>query len=578
MRNALALCAVALLVPLAARAQIALMSDQSSGTSPQIYIGKAACSTKVINFSWDVGSQHPTIAEEVDIIHARSSGTCSTANPPAPDTFKPAPSQTQTSGEPVNAKDLILDSADGGAFPGGCDNTDRGSASPYTTYYCIQLKPTGALGGQPVSAFIPINFATKPPTPPVNLVITPGDQHLRVDWSPGDTGEKLATYDVHVLLADGGGVGTNPSAHVSSASTNADVTTTDDGTRLQDDVPYQLQVVANDAYGNVSQPSAPATGRPIRILDFYGVYRDQGGSATGGGGCSSTAAAAWLAALALIAGLLARRRSSARGARPLRGRAGRARSAKHWRKAGGAALIAGLALLAPAARAEWHVRDRPPRFLLVGLKIDRYDPQIDSEAAFSGKPSYQRPYFQIFRGRAPLRFQLEVDWEVAHPFGSILLGATVGYWQNFGKGLDAATGLPSGDTALLDVIPIGAIATYRFDWLADRWPRFPLIPYLQVGLMRALWASFSGTGAVSRDAARGGRGSGWSSGYTTALGFAFNLDAIDPELAREAFIDAGIQRTSLFAEYGWTRLDGFHSANTLILSDRAWRFGLSMEF
>jgi hypothetical protein len=562
MRNALALCAAALLVPLAARAQITLSSDQSSGTSPQIYIGKAACSTKVINFSWDVGLGHPTIAEEVDIINARSSSTCSstTSGITSPDRVKPAPSQTEKSGEAVNAKDLILDSADGGAFPGGCDNTDRSSASPYTTYYCIQLKPTGALGGTPLSAFIPINFATKPPTPPVNLVITPGDQHLRVDWSPGDTGEKLDSYDVHVLLADGGGVGTGPSAHVSSASTNADVTATDDGTRLQDDVPYQLQVVANDAYGNVSQPSAPVPGKPIHILDFYNEYRRQGGSATGGGGCSSTGAAAWIATLALIAGLLARRRSSAR------------------KKAGGAALIAGLALLAPAARAEWRVPDRPPRFLLVGLKIDRYDPRIDSEAAFAGTPPNDRPYRRIFRGRAPLRFQLEVDWEVAHPFGSLLLGATVGYWQNFGKGLDAATLVPSGDTALLDVIPFGAIATYRFDWLADRWPRFPLIPYAQVGLMRALWASFSGTGAVSRDAVRGGRGSGWSSGYTSALGFAFNLDAIDPELAREAFVDAGIQRTSLFAEYGWTFLDGFHSANTLILSDRAWRFGLSMEF
>ena len=40
----------------------------------------------------------------------------------------------------------------------------------------------------------------------------------------------------------------------------------------------------------------------------------------------------------------------------------------------------------------------------------------------------------------------------------------------------------------------------------------------------------------------------------------------------------GIQRTSLFAEYGWTRLDDFHKSGTLILSDRAWRFGLSVEF
>jgi uncharacterized protein (TIGR03382 family) len=560
MRTALVLCAAALLVPFAARAQVTLSSDQSSGTSPQIYVGRAACKTKVINFSWDVGSGHPLTGEEVDIIHARSGSACSSTSVTAPDTDTAATSQSEKSGEAVNAKDLILDSTDGG-MAGGCDNTTTSSASPWTTHYCVQLKSTSAVGGTTVGSFavIPVNFATKDPTPPTGVVITPGDQHMKVNWSAGDTAENIATYDVHVLLPDGGGTGTNPSAHVSSA-TNADVTATDDGTQLQDDVPYSVNVVANDAYGNNSAPSVSVSGTPIHILDFYNLYRTEGGGATGGGGCSSTGAGVWIAALALIAGLLARRRSAAR-------------------KAGGAALVAGLSLLAPAARAEWHAPDRPPRFLLVALKLDRYDPQIDSEAAFAALNPNDRPYHQIFHGRAPLRWQLEVDWEIAHPFGSLLLGATVGYWQNIGKGLAADTKLPSGDTALLDIIPFGLVATYRFDWLADRWIRFPLIPYVQAGLMRALWASFSGTGAVSNDNKQGGHGSGWTYGYTSAIGFALNLDSIDPELAREAFVDAGIQRTSLFAEYGWTQLDDFSKgSNTLILSDRSWRFGLSMEF
>ena len=41
---------------------------------------------------------------------------------------------------------------------------------------------------------------------------------------------------------------------------------------------------------------------------------------------------------------------------------------------------------------------------------------------------------------------------------------------------------------------------------------------------------------------------------------------------------AGIQRTAAFAEYGWTRLDGFKSAGVMTLNDRAWRFGMSVEF
>jgi hypothetical protein len=239
--------------------------------------------------------------------------------------------------------------------------------------------------------------------------------------------------------------------------------------------------------------------------------------------------------------------------------------------------VALLTVAAPKAQAEGYQRD--PRFLLVAVKVDRYDPKIDSEAGLTGNP-----YHQVFGPRAPLRYQVEVDWEVWHPFGSLLLGVTAGYWQNFGKGFIAPKpGAPaplvrSQDTALLDVIPIGAIVTYRFDKLADMWPRFPVIPYVQAGLMRSLWASFSGTGNVSKDPVGGGKGSGWTFGYTTALGVAFALDAIDPDLSREAYQDTGIQRSSLFAEYGWTRLDGFRNGSSLVLTDRAWRFGIAMEF
>lgn len=555
----------ALLLPVAASA-VTLSSNLSSGTSQQIYIGRAACKTQVINFNWDVGSGHPVLGEEVDIIHARSLSTCSQTSVTAPDTDVQAPSQAQTGTQSVLATDLILDQSDGGSFVGGCDNTTVRSSNPYTTYYCVQLKPTSSFGGPPASANIAVNFATANPTPPTGLVVVAGDQHLSVNWSPGDTGEKIATYDVHVYAADGGlDTSKAPAAHVSS-STSANVQATDDGAALVNDQPYTVQVIANDSYGNVSAPSAPATGVPRHILDFYNLYRDQGGTAEGVHGCSSAGAATWVALLALLAGLLARRKKKARG--------------------GAALLLLVGALAAPAAHAEWHFADRPARKLLFAFKIDRYDPQIDSESAFANLPVNDRPYHQIFHGRAPLRYQLEADWEVAHPFGTFMLGATAGYWQNFGKGLTADTRTASGDTTLLDVLPFGVIATYRFDWLADRWARFPFIPYAQAGLMRALWASYSGSGAVSKDVLRGGRGSGWTWGYTTAVGFALNLDAIDPELAREAYVDTGIQRTALFAEYGWTRLDDFHktkpgtnqTAGALILSDRAWRFGLSLEF
>lgn len=543
------LFALLLLLPVAATAQISLSSDLSPPSAPQIYIGRNNCKTQIINFNWDVGAGNPVAGSEVDILHVRSASTCSSTTVSSPDTDTIAPSQAETGADQVKASDLILDQSDAG-LANGCDNTDRPSSNPWTTYYCVQLKPSTAFGfgGSPTFASIPVSFAMANPTPPTGLAIDEGDQHLKVNWTVGDANEKISSYDVHVLEPDAGLDLSKVAEHVSS-STNADVTKTDDGQDLQNDVTYSVSVVATDVFGNTSDPSASASGTPKQVLDFYNLYRQEGGSAGGGGGCSSAGAATWIALAVLLTGLLARRKK-------------------------GAALLVGLGLLAPAAHAEWRAPARTDRKLLVGLKIDRYDPKVDSEAGLSGAP-----YHEIFGTRAPLRWQLEVDWEAAHPFGSLLLGVTAGYWQNFGKGrLASDVTQPSSDTTLLDVVPFGLIATYRFDWLADRWERFPLIPYAQVGLQRALWASFSGTGAVSKDTVRGGRGSGWTNGYSTALGVAFALDALDPSLAREAYVDAGIQRTSLFAEYGWTRLDGFRKGGVLILTDRAWRFGLSMEF
>jgi uncharacterized protein (TIGR03382 family) len=291
---------------------------------------------------------------------------------------------------------------------------------------------------------------------------------------------------------------------------------------------------------------------PVPIEDFYGHYRASGGRDPGGGGCSS-GGTGFLAALAGLAVLLRKRRAAA-----------------------GAALLAVLAAVPAAQAADWTGQNRPPRFLLVAFKVDRYDPKIDSEAGLNGAT----PYHDIFHGKAPARYQLEIDWEAAHPFGSILLGVTGGFWQNYGHGLnksDPAKPVVSADTTNLDIAPFGAVVTYRFDELADRVRWLPIIPYAQAGLMAALWSSFNGRGDVSTRPG-GGRGSGWSYGYTTAVGVALSLDAIDARLAREAFIDMGIQRTSAFAEYGWTHLDDFRKGGTMILSDRAWRFGVSVEF
>jgi uncharacterized protein (TIGR03382 family) len=552
LRGGLALFA-AWLVPTAVLAQttstIQITSTSAAGTPPVVLIGKAAClANTAIPFTIDLGSSAALLGTtSLGVLRSSDNSNCSSGG--ALDRAEGVNFTGQTATVQLPPSELFLDTPDGGNF--SCDTVGHTSASPATYYLCIQDKQSGFTGSTTSSGEIAINFATDPPSAPTAPDVSSGDTHLRVGWAQGNAADQIATFDVHVVPI-GGAIDLSKYATRVTAQTNADVSNTDDGSPLQNDGGYDVAVLATDTYGNSSDLSPRSQGSPQAVADFYDHYRNDGGGALGGRGCSSSGGVAWIAALAFVVALLARRR----------------------RAAAASLLVFGLALALPAHAANY---DRPPRRLLVEIKIDRYDPKVDSEASLGGKT----PYADIFGQRKPLRYQLEADWQIAHPFGTLMLGATIGYWQNIGKGLiddGLATQGPSQDTALLDVIPVGVVATYRFDWLADHYRWFPFIPYAQAGLVDALWASFSGTGSVSHAHTDGRRGSGWTKGYTTAVGVALNLDAIDPDVAREAYVDTYIQRTSLFAEYGWTRLDDFHKAGALILSDKAFRFGLALEF
>jgi hypothetical protein len=545
MRIAIALLAA--LTPLAAGA----VTLTVNGLSQEVRIGINDCKSLQLIARWDLQTT-PTGTDRIRLIGASNgSGACSstTATAPPDRTFLDATPAAQTDFATLSASDMVLSTSDAGVQP--CDDpnvTSRSSANPLTNMLCLQYSLSSVFGGSSVStASVNVKYALAPPFPPIDIGIAPGDGHLKLSWSKGDDAEMIVQYDVHVEPEIGG---TDGGVAATVTSTHADVSTTDDGQPLQNDAGYLITIVATDSYGNVSQPSLEVLGIPVATADFYSHYRDEGGSARG---CASGGASLWIAGIAIAVSLLLRRRSKARNT---------------------ASLVALLAVLAPAARAAES--ERQPRFL-IGFKIDRYDPKVDSEPGLTGTP-----YHDVFGTRKPLRYQLEFDWEVAHPFGALLVGATVGFWQNYGKAIlrssPPGNPQPSQDTTVLNVFPFGLMATYRFDWLANRWSRFPFIPYAQAGLMRALWVSYNGKGDVPSDPVNGGRGKGWTNGYTAALGLALSLNVIDVELAREAYVDTGIQRTSLFAEYGWTFLDNFGRGGALILTDRAWRFGLAVEF
>jgi MYXO-CTERM domain-containing protein len=552
--------ATLLLLPAAAFAQTITSSFQTTSPSGvvSVNIGKSLCqSTKQIDFVVDytpTGSAPTAGTDTVAFFITADASTCSDTSkdpPGTPNNVNSSQLGVFTIRTSYTVGELIAGLAN------GCNDATKSAATPYTVFFCARRKTSSIIGSNTlISNSLQVSFALIPPIPPSAPTSVDGDQHLRVSWTSNDAGDR--TYDVFVLPRQPGVLVAPPTIDVNAVSpvatglqqTSVDVTNASGGAILQNNQDYDVYVRSADAFANASAPSGPGTGTPFLVEDFYRHYRAEGGHASGGGGCSS-GETGFLAALAAIAVLLRKRRRMA------------------------APFLAALLCAVPAARAaDWTGQNRPPRFLLVAFKMDRYDPQIDSEAGLTG-----RPYHDIFHGRAPARYQIEVDWQAAHPFGSILLGVTGGFWQNYGHGLDTRTNPPtvSPDTTNLDIAPFGAVVTYRFDELANSFRWLPVIPYAQAGLTAALWSSFNGRGDVSTRPT-GGRGSGWSYGYSTALGVALSLDAIDPGLAREAYIDMGIQRTAAFAEYGWTRLDNFHKGGSMILTDRAWRFGVSVEF
>jgi hypothetical protein len=347
--------------------------------------------------------------------------------------------------------------------------------------------------------------------------------------------------------------------------------------RLQNGIPYGVAVAVVDRYKNVSALSELVYDQPIPTVDFYTEYKDLGGDAQGGY-CA-------LAALPRSPGVLAA--------------AGLVLLGLVWwrrRKRGGAGPLAVLLLASlsatGSARAQTgfhedmdaHLSDGrawrgSPRNFAVEARFGLYTPNVDSE--FSGDGP--KPHAFIFGNKSRPMWQLEFDWEILQVFGTFAVGGVVGYFKESAKacmqaGLDNTKGectRAQGDNTTLRLIPLAALAIYRFDVLAEHW-KIPLVPYGKIGLNYTLWKVTEGNGYTPT--AGGGRGAGGTLGWQAAVGISLQLDFIDASSARAFDSDVGVNHTYIFFELAHIDSSGLGQSGKLHVGDSTWFAGLMFEF
>ena len=250
-----------------------------------------------------------------------------------------------------------------------------------------------------------------------------------------------------------------------------------------------------------------------------------------------------------------------------------------------ALVVAGLALglCAREARAQTFADEaalvegeagtyRSPQRFAFELRFGPFRPDVDGE--FGG---VRHPYQDFFGSGAKLLTQIEFDYEFFHAFGTAAIGVGIGYFQITGTSPVAnGTGLPSGDTSTLKVLPLSLSGVYRFDYFLQK-RGFPLVPFGKLGLDWAYWQITDGNGNIASDG-NGGHGRGGTFGWHAAAGVALMLDFVDPDAARVFDQDLGVNHTGLTFEYYHSDISGLGQPNRLHVGDNNWMLGLVLEF
>jgi hypothetical protein len=353
---------------------------------------------------------------------------------------------------------------------------------------------------------------------------------------------------------------------------------------LENDVAYTLVMATVDNDGNLSAPTDSATGTPVLTVDFYNEYVNEGGQAVGGyctvaKGAARPGGLTCLLFAAAILPLALRRAKSRRhpcliplvavlGARPAFGQA-----IFHDESSAGLGF-AESAELADSPDGRHHAHS--PRSMAMEFRLGPYLPDVDA-----GLANGATPHQAVFGQSTHLLYQLEVDYELWQGFGTLALGAGLGYFRETAKAFVAgadgtSTTVRSSDETALRLLPVSLLVIYRMDVLAERW-QIPLVPYAKIGLNYTLWKITDGNGDQAT-LLQGGRGAGGTAGWQLAGGVALQLDVLDAASMRELDGDTGINHVYAFVDYAHVDASGLGMGKRLHVGDNTWSVGFLVEF
>jgi hypothetical protein len=173
--------------------------------------------------------------------------------------------------------------------------------------------------------------------------------------------------------------------------------------------------------------------------------------------------------------------------------------------------------------------------------------------------------------------EMEFDYQFFQKFGSLGIGASVGYAEKYAKAFEADGVTRSSQSSGFHVLPIKALLIYRWDWAFVRHD-VPLVPYVKAGAVLMPWWITKGA-AIEVDGDK--RAAGYKFGLAAVVGLALSLDFLDKRLARDFDTSMGVNHTYLFAEWTYQNtsfLEFAPDAKPLILDSMHWMFGLGLEF